>query len=208
MTPLRTKYIRDLTVRGRAERNQRAYTRYVAELAGYYNRSPAPISYEEVTNRLYQLVKERQLAASTINVALNAVRFLYAITLGRDTEGLTRSVPHIKYATRRARKSTRAARVPRTRPAHRPPSTPGRSGNHRCLIYLGTKARLSPPSSLHCHRRRIKPGWQTVALAQTAQVPFSRSSAWRPIPRQVPGRATPDAGGGRTEPARFGSPEP
>src|ERR1700733_7852386 len=176
MTKLRAKYIRGLPVRGRAPRTQLAYTRFVAELARYYKRSPELITYEEVTDWLYYLIKERQLSASSINVAVNAVRFLYAITLGRDTEGLTRSVPPIKFATRRARQSTRAARVPRTRPAHRPPSTPGRSGNHRCLIYLGTKARLSPPSSLHCHRRRIKPGWQTVALAQTAQVPFSRSS--------------------------------
>ena len=102
MTSLRAKYIRDLTVRGRAQRTQRAYTRYVAELACYYKRSPEQISYEEVTTWLYHLIKERQLSASSINVAVNAVRFLYAITLGRDTEGLLRSVPHIKHATRRA----------------------------------------------------------------------------------------------------------
>jgi integrase/recombinase XerD len=102
MTPLRAKYIRDLTVRGRAPRTQRAYTRYVAELACYYKRSPEQISYEEVTNWLYHLIKERQLSASSINVAVNAVRFLYAITLGRDTEGLLRAVPHIKHAIRRA----------------------------------------------------------------------------------------------------------
>src|SRR5271165_1179041 len=33
MTALRAKYIRDLTVRGRAQRTQRAYTRYVYPLA-------------------------------------------------------------------------------------------------------------------------------------------------------------------------------
>src|SRR6201987_1771814 len=102
MTKLRAKYIRDLTVRGRAPRTQLAYTRFVAELARYYKRSPELINYEEVTDWLYHLIKERQLAASSINVAVNAVRFLYAITLGRDTEGLLRSVPHIKHAIRRA----------------------------------------------------------------------------------------------------------
>ena len=102
MTALRAKFIRDLTVRGRAARTQKAYTRYVAELARYYKRSPELITYEEVTDWLYHLIKERQLSASSINVAVNAVRFLYAITLGRDTEGLLRSVPHIKHATRRA----------------------------------------------------------------------------------------------------------
>jgi integrase/recombinase XerD len=46
MTPLRSKYIRDLAIRGRAERTQEAYTRYVCDLARYYRRSPELISYE------------------------------------------------------------------------------------------------------------------------------------------------------------------
>ena len=102
MTPLRAKYIRDLAVRGRAQRTQQAYTRYVSELARYYHRSPELISYEEVTDWLYHLIKERQLSASSVNVAVNAVRFLYGITLGRNTEGLMASVPHMKHAIRRA----------------------------------------------------------------------------------------------------------
>jgi len=102
MTALRAKYIRDLAIRGRAERTQRAYTRYVAELARYHRRSPELISYEEVTDWLYHLIKERHLSASSVNVAVNAVRFLYGITLGRDTEKLTASVPHMKHAIRRS----------------------------------------------------------------------------------------------------------
>ena len=102
MTPLRAKYIRDLTIRGRAQRTQRAYTRYVSELARYYQRTPELISYEEVTNWLYHLIKERQLSASSVNVAVNAARFLYGITLGRNTEALTASVPHMKHPIRRA----------------------------------------------------------------------------------------------------------
>jgi integrase/recombinase XerD len=35
-TPLREKYIRDLAIRGRAERTQQSYSRYVSELARYY----------------------------------------------------------------------------------------------------------------------------------------------------------------------------
>src|SRR5246500_2078410 len=102
MTPLRTKYIRDLTVRGRAKRTQRAYTRYVSELARYYQRSPELISYDEVTNWLYHLITERLLSASSVNVAVNAVRFLYAVTLGREMVDLMASVPHMKRATHRA----------------------------------------------------------------------------------------------------------
>jgi integrase/recombinase XerD len=101
-TPLRVKYIRDLAIRGRAERTQRAYTRYVSELARYHRRSPELISYEEVATWLYHLIKERHLSASSVNVAVNAVRFLYGITLGRDTQELTASVPHMKHAIRRS----------------------------------------------------------------------------------------------------------
>ena len=60
MTPLRAKYIRDLVIRGRSENTQEAYTRYVRDLAHYYRRSPELISYEEVTDWLYHLIKERQ----------------------------------------------------------------------------------------------------------------------------------------------------
>jgi len=75
--------------------------RYVRDLARYYRRSPELISYEEVTGWLYHLIKERQLAASSINIAVSAVRFLYAVTLGRETLDLMASVPHMKRSTRR-----------------------------------------------------------------------------------------------------------
>ena len=38
----------------------------------------------------------------SVNVAVNAVRFLYGITLGRNTEALSASVPHMKHPIRRA----------------------------------------------------------------------------------------------------------
>src|SRR5262245_2292994 len=102
MTPLRAKYIRDLVIRGRSKHTQEAYIRYVRDLARYYRRSPELISYEEVTGWLYHLIKERQLSASSVNIAVSAVRFLYAVTLGRETLDLMASVPHMKRATRRA----------------------------------------------------------------------------------------------------------
>ena len=97
-TPLREKYIRDLAIRGRAERTQQSYSRYVSELARYYHRSPDLISYQEVADWLYYLVKERHLSASSVNIAVNAVRFLYGITLERNTEALMASVPRMKHA--------------------------------------------------------------------------------------------------------------
>ena len=101
-TPLRAKYIRDLAIRGRAERTQQSYSRYVSELARYYHRSPEHISYQEVADWLYYLIKERELSASSVNIAVNAVRFLYGVSLERNTDQLMASVPRMKHAIRRA----------------------------------------------------------------------------------------------------------
>ena len=74
MTPLRAKYIQDLVIRGRSENTQEVYTRYVCDLARYYRRAPELISYEEVTGWLYYLIKERQLSASSVNIAVKIGR--------------------------------------------------------------------------------------------------------------------------------------
>ena len=103
---------------------QKAYTRCVCDLARYYHRSPELISYEEVTGWLHHLIKECQLAASSINIAVSAVRFLYAVTLGRERVDLMASVPQMKRATWPAEVYARsvveaistAPRQPRSRP--------------------------------------------------------------------------------------------
>jgi integrase/recombinase XerD len=88
MTPLRVKYIRDLAIRARTECTQEVYTRYVCDLARYYRRSAELICYDEVRDWLYGLIKERNQSASSVNIAVSAVRFLYGVTLGRDTVDL------------------------------------------------------------------------------------------------------------------------
>src|SRR5260370_17118 len=122
MTPLRAKYIRDLVIHGRSKNTQEAYIRYVCDLARYYRRSPELISYEEVAGWLYHLIKERQLSASSVNIAVSAVRFLYAVTLGRETLDLMASIPHMKRATRRAevyaRSEVEATLTPPSQPRH------------------------------------------------------------------------------------------
>src|SRR5262245_1754069 len=102
MTPLRAKYIRDLVIHGRSKNTQEAYTWYVCDLARYYRRSPELISYEEVTGWLYYLITERQLSATSVNIAVGAVRFLYAVTLGREPLDWMASVSDMKRATGRA----------------------------------------------------------------------------------------------------------
>src|SRR6267154_2663422 len=120
MTPLRAKFIRDLVIRGRSKNTQKAYTRCVCDLARYYRRSPELISYEEVTGWLHHLIKERQLAASSIHIAVSAVRFLYGVTLGRETLDLMASVSDMKRATRRAGSEVEAVLTPPRHPRDRP----------------------------------------------------------------------------------------
>ena len=102
MTALRAKYIRDLAVRGRALRTQESYTSYVADLAKFHNRSPELITYDEVVDWIHHLIGERHLAASSVNIAVNAVRFLYGVTLQRDVGALMAGIPRMKRNTRRA----------------------------------------------------------------------------------------------------------
>src|SRR5467141_2359333 len=133
MTPLRAKYIQDLVIRGRSKHAQEAYTRYVCDLARYYRRSPELISYEEVTGWLYHLIKERQLSASSVNIA---VRFLYAVTLGRETLELMASVSDMKRATGRADSEVEAILTPPRQPRCRP-MTPLRAKYIRDLVIRG-----------------------------------------------------------------------
>lgn len=102
MTALRAKYIRDLAVRGRALRTQESYSSYVADLARFHGRSPDLIGYEEVVDWIHHLIGERHLAASSVNIAVNAVRFLYGTTLQRDIDALMAAIPRMKRTSKRA----------------------------------------------------------------------------------------------------------
>jgi integrase/recombinase XerD len=96
MTPLREKYQRDMTVRGLAARTQQSYTSYVVDLARYHRRSPDQIAYDEVVDWIHHLIRDRKLAASSVNIAVNGVRFLYAVTLQREVAPLLAAIPRMK----------------------------------------------------------------------------------------------------------------
>jgi site-specific recombinase XerD len=102
MTQLRAKYQRDMAVRGLAERTQQSYTAYVADLARYHKRSPDLISYDGVVDWIHHLIRDRLLAPSSVNIAVNGVRFLYAVTLQRDVAPLLAGVPRMKRNVTRA----------------------------------------------------------------------------------------------------------
>lgn len=82
MTPLRQRYIEDLRLRNRAPRTVESYVGQVAQFAAHFGRSPEELTLEDV--RQYQVhLLQRKVSWSTFNQCVCALRFLYAITLGR-----------------------------------------------------------------------------------------------------------------------------
>jgi site-specific recombinase XerD len=84
MTELRRRMIQAMTIRGFSPSTHESYLRAVRGLAKHYRRSPDEISAEEVQAYLAHMMTERGLSSSTGNIAAQAFRFFYHVTLGRD----------------------------------------------------------------------------------------------------------------------------
>jgi Phage integrase, N-terminal SAM-like domain len=82
MSELRTRIIRDMTLRGFSPSTHEAYIGQVVQLAKYYKRSPDQLTDGEVQAYLANLIQERRLSWSTCSQAAHAFRFLYHVTLG------------------------------------------------------------------------------------------------------------------------------
>jgi site-specific recombinase XerD len=83
MGALRKQMDEDLLVNGMSVRTREAYLYSVSGLAKFYRRSPDRISEAEVQRYLVYLLQERKLAWSSCNIVLNALKFLYRVTLKR-----------------------------------------------------------------------------------------------------------------------------
>ena len=84
MTELRARMIRDMTLRGFSPRTHESYIAAVVHLARYYRRSPELLTHDEIQAYLLHLIQDRKRAWATCSLAVNAFRFLYHVTLGRD----------------------------------------------------------------------------------------------------------------------------
>ena len=81
MTSLRQRMLEDMQVRGLSPRTQQTYVETVARFARHFGRSPAGLGLEEIRACQVYLTNERRLAASSLVVAVSALRFLYRVTL-------------------------------------------------------------------------------------------------------------------------------
>jgi len=83
MTPLRLRVIEDMRIRNMAPRTQVTYVEQVARFARHFGRSPEHLGPAEIRTWQLYLTQDRRLAASSISVAVAALRFLYTVTLRR-----------------------------------------------------------------------------------------------------------------------------
>jgi integrase/recombinase XerD len=83
MTPLRRRMIEDMRIRNLAPQTQRAYVQQISRFARHFGRSPALLGPADIHAYQLHLVQDRQLSASSIMVAVAALRFLYKTTLKR-----------------------------------------------------------------------------------------------------------------------------
>ena len=93
MTPLRRRFVDDLTIRNYSPRTIERYVALVARFAAHFGRSPELLGAEEV--RLFQLhLLSQHVSWPYFNQTVCALRALYRITLGRPN--LVTMIPYGK----------------------------------------------------------------------------------------------------------------
>ena len=127
-TPLRQKFIEYLTLNRKAERTVHTYVSFIYSLAKHGRRSPDLLGPEDIRQWLYYLIAERKQAASTVNLAINAVRSFYGGLLQRDIEPLLHQI-------KRPRRPALAPRLYSMAEVERL-LTVGTAGNLRALAFL------------------------------------------------------------------------
>jgi site-specific recombinase XerD len=82
-TPLRQRMIEDMHIRGLCEKTQKAHIRNVKHFAAFLGRPPDTATPEDL--RAYQLQMTNDgVSASTYNMRIISLRFLFSVTGGRE----------------------------------------------------------------------------------------------------------------------------
>ena len=84
MTPLRRRMIEDMQIRNLAPRTQISYLEQVDRFARHFRKSPEHLGTAEIRAWQLYLAQDKRLAASSISLAVSALRFLYTVTLRRE----------------------------------------------------------------------------------------------------------------------------
>jgi integrase/recombinase XerD len=84
MTILRERMIEDLQLHGLSKNTQARYVEAVRHLAEYYRKPPNQITEEELRQYFLYLAKVKQVAPSTLRIALCGIKFFYERTLHKQ----------------------------------------------------------------------------------------------------------------------------
>lgn len=82
ISPLRQRMIEDMRLRKLSPKTQSGYLRWVKSLNGFLKRSPATATAEDLRRFQLDLV-ERGVGRGSVNAAVTALQFFFAVTLGR-----------------------------------------------------------------------------------------------------------------------------
>jgi integrase/recombinase XerD len=83
MTPLRLRMIEDMQIRNLSLQTQTAYVQQVSLFARHFGQPPDRLGRGDIRAYQIYLARDKHLAASSIAVAVAALRFLYTVTLKR-----------------------------------------------------------------------------------------------------------------------------
>ena len=84
MTPLRHRMIEDMQIRNLAPDTQRSYLQQISQFARHFGKSPELLGPDDIRAYQIYLTQGKRLAASSVLVAVAAIRFLYKVTLKRE----------------------------------------------------------------------------------------------------------------------------
>lgn len=93
---LRRRFRDYLTLRQLASRTVQSYTEWIVKLAKFHDRSPDLLGNPEISAWLLHLIQDCQYSASSVNLAINAVRSFYGGFLGQDIEPLLKGIKRPK----------------------------------------------------------------------------------------------------------------
>jgi len=84
MSELRKRMNDAMVLRGFAERTKESYLACIFALAKHTRRSPDSLDAAAIQAYLLHLITEKKLAYSSVNQAVCAIRFLFAVVLGQE----------------------------------------------------------------------------------------------------------------------------
>jgi integrase/recombinase XerD len=94
MGKLHDRMKEDLLLKAYSPHTQSAYLRCARHFASYYMRSPQEMGEKKIRDFLLHLIRDRQASPATLSTYVNALKFLYNITL-KQPEAV-KAIPHPK----------------------------------------------------------------------------------------------------------------